>query len=231
MGFARYANVSEEFPLPLQNSQMPRASRLSHAPNTELALPVPPSFSLDAANSFVEIEIQASQLLNYIDRITSFADRACSAAMRQSEATHRLEENRFSEILELRRTLEGQSEKIQQQQVAMARLEEQSKAQISALEMRLRQSELQRAEEQKVPAHGKNTRPAIRAGQARPVSLNQQPPVEQPHAAAEELAALRLLLTSRDETIRATDEKINKIDSDFRAKVLDLEQRLSEAMK
>jgi hypothetical protein len=230
MGFAESANVSEEFPVPLQNSPMPPASRFSPTTNTELALPVPPSFSLDEANSIVEIEIQASQLLNYIDKITSFADRACSAAMRQSEAAHLLEETRFGEIVELRRTLEAQSEKIQQQQVAMARLEEQSRAQIGALELRLRHSELQRTEEQKAP-HGKNTRPTSRTVQAKSFSLKQQIPADQSHAADEETTALRLLLASREETIRAKDEKINRIEIDFRAKISELEQRLSEAVR
>jgi hypothetical protein len=38
-------------------------------------------------------------------------------------------------------------------------------------------------------------------------------------------------LVNREETIRAKDEKISKIEIDFRAKILELEQRLSEAAR
>ena len=49
-----------------------------------IALPALPSFALADPNNIVDIEIQADHLLNYINKLTALADRACSTAIRQS---------------------------------------------------------------------------------------------------------------------------------------------------
>ena len=46
------------------------------------AVPAVPSFSFADANSILDIEIQADQLLGYINKLTSLADQACTAAIR-----------------------------------------------------------------------------------------------------------------------------------------------------
>src|SRR5512140_267291 len=44
-----------------------------------------PNLSFDDANGLVEIEAQANQLLDYISKLSSLADRACVTAIRQTE--------------------------------------------------------------------------------------------------------------------------------------------------
>jgi chromosome segregation ATPase len=226
-----------EFLVPLQNDlQSPRSlsqSKLPHKSKGELvALPATPSFSLDEASTIVEIEVRADQLLNYIDKLTSFADRACSAAIRQTETAHRIED-RFTEIADLRRTLEHQNAKLQEQQLAMVRLEQQSKAQITALEVRLRQNEMQRAEEKRQDLlRGENAGLVSRLKEAEALVPQVQ---ERNHDWSEplgqELEALKLQLAERDETIQAKNVMIKQIESDSRAKILDIEQRLRDAEK
>jgi len=71
-----------------------------------MALPATPSFSLAEANSIVEIEVQADQLLGYIDKLTTLADRACTTAIRQSQTAHLIDVSRHGEINDLRKKLE-----------------------------------------------------------------------------------------------------------------------------
>jgi chromosome segregation ATPase len=227
-----------EFLVPLQNDlQSPRSLSQSKLPQKSkgelVALPAAPSFSLDEASTIVEIEVRADQLLNYIDKLTSFADRACSAAIRQTETAHRIEENRFTEIADLRRTLEHQNAKLQEQQLAMVRLEQQSKVQITALEVRLRQNEMQRAEEKRQDLlRGENAGLVSRLKEAEALVLQAQ---ERNHDWSEplgqELEDLKLQLAERDETIQAKSATIKHIESDSRAKILDIEQRLRDAEK
>jgi hypothetical protein len=82
-----------------------------------VALPATPSFSLAEANSILDIEIQADQLLAYIDKLTSLADRACNTAIRQNETTHLIEENRRSEMINLRSHLDNQGAQLHEQQL------------------------------------------------------------------------------------------------------------------
>ncbi|MGH7928368.1 MAG: hypothetical protein ACREQV_11290, partial [Candidatus Binatia bacterium] len=111
-----------------------------------VALPATPSFSLADANTIVEIEIQADQLLAYINKLTSLADRACTAAVRQTESAQLIEEHRHTEITNLRNQLERQRAQSQEQQLALIRLEHDSKAQIAVLQSQLRQSEIHQRE-------------------------------------------------------------------------------------
>jgi hypothetical protein len=209
-------------------------TKMPHTSKGELvALPAPPSFSLDDANSIVEIEIQADQLLNYIDKLTSFADRACSAAIRQTETAHLREENRFTEIVDLRRTLEHQNEKLHEQQVAMVRLEQQSRAQITALEVRLRQYETQRAEEKRQELlSSENAGLLSRLAEAEALARRAQ---ERNHDGSEpmvqELVDMKRKLAERDETIQAKTALVKQIETDSRAKIQDIEQRLRDAEK
>lgn len=111
---------------------------------TEIAdLPATPSFSFDDANCVFDIEVQADQLLAYIDRLTSLADRACDSAIRQTETAQLLEKSRSSELSRVRDQLEQQRDQYQEQQLALVRLEHQSRAQVAALESRLQDLERQ----------------------------------------------------------------------------------------
>ncbi len=55
------------------------------------------------ANSILNIELQANQLFHYIDKLSSFADRACKNAINQTERVQRFEESYQIELINLRR--------------------------------------------------------------------------------------------------------------------------------
>jgi len=193
----------------------------SHGNVKELVtLPATPSFSLSEANSILDIEIQADQLLTYINKLTSLADRACNTAIRQNETTHLVEENRRSEMINLRTHLDQQSAQLREQQLALIRLEHESKTKIASLENQLQQTKLLRNENAKLARRlGEGE---ARAEQAQSHTQGDLAPLNQ------KVAELRLQLAKRDETIQNKNHAIKTIEGDFRAKILVLEQSLRD---
>jgi len=196
-----------------------------------MALPATPSFSLAEANTIVDIEVQANQLLDYINKLTSLADRACNTAILQTETVQLIEENRNAEITNLRNQLEQQSAQFREQQLAMVRLEEGSKAQITALEIQLRQAEIQRNEEKELRIlRRKNVGLISRLDEAEEIAKQAETRIhEQLTPLNREVAELRLQLANRDKTIQAKNNMIKTIELDFRAKIVELEQRLRDS--
>ena len=214
---------SARVPTPLNNTYKNR---------TELvALPATPSFSLAEANTIVDIEVQANQLLDYINKLTSLADRACNTAILQTETVQLIEENRNAEITNLRNQLEQQSAQFREQQLAMVRLEEGSKAQITALEIQLRQAEIQRNEEKELRIlRRKNVGLISRLDEAEEIAKQAETRIhEQLIPLNREVAELRLQLANRDKTIQTKNNMIKTIELDFRAKIVELEQRLRDS--
>jgi len=203
----------------------------SHGNVKELvALPVAPSFSFAEANSILDIEIQADQLLAYINKLTSLADRACSTAIRQNETTHLIEENRRSEMINLRNHLDQQSAQLHEQQLALIRLEHESKAKIAILETQLQQTKFYRSEENELELlRSENTNIASRLHEAEALAKQAQSRIQGDLAPLnQEVAELRLQLAKRDETIQSKNSAIKNIELDFRAKILALEQSLRD---
>jgi len=196
-----------------------------------MSLPATPSFSLAEANTIVDIEVQANQLLDYINKLTSLADRACNTAILQTETVQLIEENRNAEITNLRNQLEQQSAQFREQQLAMVRLEEGSKAQITALEIQLRQAEIQRNEEKELRIlRRKNVGLISRLDEAEEIAKQAETRIhEQLTPLNREVAELRLQLANRDKTIQAKNNMIKTIELDFRAKIVELEQRLRDS--
>jgi chromosome segregation ATPase len=196
-----------------------------------MALPATPSFSLAEADTIVDIEVQANQLLDYINKLTSLADRACSTAILQTETVQLIEENRNAEITNLRNQLEQQSTQFREQQLAMIRLEEGSKAQIATLEIQLRQTEIQRNEEKELRIlRRKNAGLISRLDEAEEIAKQTEGRIhEQLAPLNQEVAELRLQLANRDKTIQTKNNMIKTIELDFRAKIVELEQRLRDS--
>jgi len=203
----------------------------SHGTVKELVpLPATPSFALDEANSILDIEIQADQLLAYINKLTSLADRACSTAIRQSETTHLVEENRRSEMINLRSHLDQQSAQLREQQLALLRLEHESKTKIASLENQLQQTKFHRNEENRLALlRDENAKLAslLREAESRAEQTQSHTQGDlAPHS--QEVAELRLQLAKRDEAIQSKNNAIKNIEVDFRAKILALEQSLRD---
>lgn len=195
-----------------------------------VALPAAPSFSLADANSILDIEIQADQLLAYIDKLTSLADRACSTAISQNETTHLIEENRRSEMINLRTHLDQQSVQLREQQLALLRLEHESKTKIASLETQLQQTKFHRNEENGLELlRNENAKLASRLREAEARAEQAQSGTQRDLAPlSQEVAELRLQLAKRDETIQSKNSAIKHIEVDFRAKILALEQSLRD---
>ena len=197
-----------------------------------MALPATPSFSLAEANSIVEIEVQADQLLGYIDKLTTLADRACTTAIRQSQTAHLIDVSRHGEINDLRKKLDQQNEKLHAQEIAIVRLQHESKAQIAAVEAQLRQNPLQSRHEPKhyLPRH-RNTQPAKQPNAVQEIETGRIDPGQTGSSAAtdELIAALNLQIANRDETILAKNNALKALEEEYRARIAHIEQRLLEA--
>jgi DNA repair exonuclease SbcCD ATPase subunit len=199
-----------------------------------LDLPPTPSFSFADTNFIVDIELHADQLLAYINKLTSLADRACSTVLRQTEAAQSLEKNRLLEINHLREQLEQKTTKNHEQELALVRLEEESKTQIAVLESQLhlakvRQQQAEKEAELKLLRMEKETL-TNRLAQVEAASPRTRT-LEAPHEAGrmQELVASKVERANRDESVKSKSDEAKKLEADFRDKIRELEQRLSEA--
>jgi chromosome segregation ATPase len=203
----------------------------SHGNVKELVtLPATPSFSLAEANSILDIEIQADQLLAYIDKLTSLADRACNTAIRQNETTHLIEENRRSEMINLRSHLDQQGAQLHEQQLALVRLEHESKAKIATLETQLQLTKFQRNEQSELDSLRADNQSLARGlHEAQALAKQTQSRVQGDVGPLnQQVADLKLQLAKRDEMIQSKNSAIKNIELEFRAKILALEQNLRD---
>jgi hypothetical protein len=197
-------------------------------------LPATPSFSFADANCIVDIEIQADQLLSYIDKLTSLADRACNTAIRQTETAQFLEKNRFTEIARLQRQLEQQKEHYQEQQLALLRVEHESKSRIASLESQLHQIAIHQRYADKDNEleilRARETTVGRQLAEERAIAKHvRKPDHSDPNPHDQDVAELRLQLAKRDETIEIKNRAIKEIEVEYRAKFLELEKRLAAA--
>jgi chromosome segregation ATPase len=211
-------------PRPPENIQEPQKDVIS--------LPSLPSFALADENNIVDIEIQADHLLNYINKLTALADRACSTAIHQSESAQRLEANRQAEIKFLRQQLEHGNAQFREQQQAMARLEQSSREQITALETELRQKEVYRIQREKEFLRLRSDHDALANRQSLPVDsarINDLRVQQQIEPLQQEIAELKFQLANRDEAIQTKNHEIKAKELEFRVKMVELEQRLRDS--
>jgi chromosome segregation ATPase len=228
----RVDEESREMPKDLSLTSKREENR---AINRELVdLPAMPSFSFADANFIVDIEVRADQLLAYIDKLTSLADRACSTALRQTEAAQIIEKDRQSELNCLRNQLEDKTAQCHEQQIALVRLTEESKAQIAVLESQLHLSEIRQQQAQKdkelkilqIEKAGLASRLAAVENhflRARDHSDRQR------SNAPQEIVEAKRQIPDKDAVIEAKTGAIKKLETELRAKMADLEQRLSDA--
>jgi hypothetical protein len=210
---------------------LPQSTNAEQSKGDLIVLPAMPSFSLADANTIVDIEIQADQLLNYINKLTTLADRACSTAIRQTETAHFIEENRQREIADLRNKLAEQNTKVQEQQIAMILLEQESKAQIAALETELHRTEIQKNEEKQFRRlRSKNANLVNRLDEAEELATHARTRIhEQLAPLNQEIAELRAQLANRDKTIQTKNNMLKTVELEFRAKILEIEQTLRDS--
>jgi chromosome segregation ATPase len=191
-----------------------------------------PNLSFDDASGLLEIETQANQLLDYISKLSSLADRACVTAIRQTETAQRSEESRQTEVATLRNQLEQSTLALQERNLAITMLENSTREQAATLEQRLRSAERQ-LEERETEISSLNRQ--INELANRPVNpgyTEQQLEQEVAKKTADieqETAALKSQLSQRDEAVQAKANMFKKAEADFRANIIELETRLKDA--
>ena len=191
-----------------------------------------PNLSFDDANGLVEIETQANQLLDYISKLSSLADRACVTAIRQTETAQRSEETRLTEVATLRNQLEQSTVALQERNLAFSMLENSTRDQVAALEQRLRSTERQ-LEERETEIGTLNRQ--IHELANRPVTPGyteqqlEKEVAKKTEALFQEVTALKSQLCQRDESAQSKANMFKKAEADYRANIIELETRLKEA--
>jgi chromosome segregation ATPase len=184
--------------------------------------------TLVEATSFAEIERQANQLLDYISKLSSFADRACDTAIRQTESAQRIEDFHNSEMADLRAELERTAAALENSHREHKDLEHKFRDQIIEIENLLRERDTQLNERD---IELKHLRAEITCLLSR---LNDaEETVKQAESGlhdridplTHEIAALKSQLAQRDEIIQAKNAALRKVDADHRAATVELEQR------
>ncbi len=166
--------------------------------------------------------------------MTSLADRACNTAIRQTETAQFLEKNRFTEIARLQRQLEQQKEHYQEQQLALLRVEHESKSRIASLESQLHQIAIHQRYADKDNEleilRARETTVGRQLPEERAIAKHvRKPDHSDPNPHDQDVAELRLQLAKRDETIEIKNRAIKEIEVEYRAKFLELEKRLAAA--
>lgn len=191
-----------------------------------------PNLSFDEASGLAEIETQANQLLDYISKLSNLADRACVTAIQQTETAQRSEESRQTEVATLRNQLEQSTAALQERNLAITMLEGSTREQILTLEQRLRNSERQLAERESEIANLNRQLTELANRPVTPGYTAQQLEQEVAKATAalsQEIGALKDQVSQHNELAQAKANKFKKVESDFRATIIELEQRLKDS--
>jgi chromosome segregation ATPase len=130
----------------------------------------------------------------------------------------------------LRNHLDQQSAQIHEQQLALVRLEHESKSKIAILETKLQETKFHQSKEDELERlRSENANLAGRVRRADMPEMQHPSQIQEDlESLNQELAALRHQLSARDETIKTKDGVIKNIEVDFRAKISALEQSLRE---
>ncbi|MGZ8454455.1 MAG: hypothetical protein ACXW6K_20670 [Candidatus Binatia bacterium] len=184
-----------------------------------------PNLSFDEASGLAEIETQANQLLDYIGKLSNLADRACVTAIRQTETAQRSEETRQTEVATLRNQLEQSTSALQERNLAFTMLDNSSREQMASMEQRLRAAERQLEErETEIASLNRQINELVNRPNTPGYTTEQ---LEQ--EVAEKTAALKNQLSQRDELVKSKTSMFKKAEADFRANIMELEQRLKDA--
>jgi chromosome segregation ATPase len=132
----------------------------------------------------------------------------------------------------LRRQLDQANTQFREQQRAMTRLEQASRAQLTTLEKQLHRKEIETMEREI---------DALRSNGAGMTIVREKPKqTEEPRQSVvqmetpppnQELAHLKQQLAARDETIETKNRMIKAIEGDFQSKIAELEQRLRDTQQ
>jgi chromosome segregation ATPase len=191
-----------------------------------------PNLSFDDASGLAEIETQANQLLDYIGKLSNLADRACVTAIRQTETAQRSEEIRQTEVATLRNQLEQSTSALQERNLAFTILDSGSREQMASMEQRLRAAERElEKRETEIAALNRQTNELVNRPNTPGYTTEQleQEIAKKTAVLNQEFTALKSQLSQRDELVKSKTNMFRKVEQDFRANIIELEQRLKDA--
>ena len=187
------------------------------------------SWSPSDTDSIVDIQIQANRLFDYMDKLNSFADRAFQSAISQTEWAQRFEGEHQTELKQLRHELELSRAALDDKNIAYAVLEKTTQAQFAKSEERLRELETQlNHREQELQNLTTEIASFLKYQKARDQTESHRDNAADLESFAQEIAALKLALAKRDETIQAKSNALHKVSMDFHAKIQDLEKTVRD---
>jgi DNA repair exonuclease SbcCD ATPase subunit len=171
-----------------------------------------------------DIASQTDQLLELINELKSITDRACNAAVRESECAERIEESKETEVANLQVRLKENEEALAVRDAALRKREEISKAKIQDLEIQLRERKTRlevreiEVEDLKVDLRDMTTRLHDAESQAQ----------EAGGRLGAEMTELARQLKETQTELEAKDHQLRDADGDLKAKNQDLEVRLQD---
>ena len=171
-----------------------------------------------------DIASQTDQLLELINELKSITDRACDAAVRESECAEQIEESKGTEVANLQNRLREKEEALAARDAALRERDEISKAKIQDLEIQLRERKTQldvreiEVGDLKVNLRDMTTRLNDADSQAQKASGRLEA----------EMTELARQLKETQSELEAKDRQLRHTDGDVKARTQDLEVRLQD---
>lgn len=171
-----------------------------------------------------DIASQADMLLELIDELKAITDRACNAAVRESECAERIEESKGGEVAHLEARLKESEEALAARDAALKELDERSRVRIQDLETELGKSRTQwEAREIETEDLKSNLRDlTIRLHRA------EQQAREASQQLRTEMGRVERQLMETQTELETKDRQLKEAGGDLKARNQDLESRLQE---
>ncbi|MDP2607015.1 MAG: hypothetical protein Q8S00_31145, partial [Deltaproteobacteria bacterium] len=171
-----------------------------------------------------DIASQTDELLELINELKSITDRACDAAVRESECAEQIEESKGTEVANLQIRLREKEEALAARDAALRERDEISKAKIQDLEIQLRERKTQldvreiEVGDLKANLRDMTTRLHDADSQAQEASGRLEA----------EMTKLARRLKETQTELEAKDHQLRHADGDLKARYQDLEVRLQD---
>jgi len=171
-----------------------------------------------------DIASQTDMLLGLIDELKSITERACNAAVLESECAERIEESKGTEVAELKLRLKEKEQALSARDAALTEREESFKAKIEALEIQLRerQTELEgrdRAEED-LQAKVRDVTERLQDSEAKAQQASTRVQTE--------MVALKRQLQEFQAQLQAKEEELKQAGGDLKTRHEELEFKFQE---
>ena len=176
-----------------------------------------------------DIASQTDELLELINELKSITDRACDAAVRESECAEQIEESKGTEVANLQLRLREKEEALAVRDAALRERDEISKAKIQDLEIQLRERKTQLDVQEievgdlKVSLRDMTTRLQDADSQAQKASGRLEAEMTE---LARQLKETQSELETKDRQLRDTDGDLKARSQDLEVRLQDLESQL-----